>query len=374
MTKLTGNEFIQRFETYCPLWLAEEGDPVGLHIGTLNKPIERVMMTLDVRPEVVSEAIEKKIDLLIAKHPPIFRPVSRLTTDDPQQKMYADLLANNVAVYAAHTNMDIIENGLNDWFCEALDLQVEDYLTKTHEIPYEKLAVYVPVEAAQQMREALADAGAGEQGNYQHTSFSTIGTGRFTPIGSANPVIGELNRPEQVQEAKIEVIFPKPLEKAVLKVMHEAHPYEEPAYDLFSLNNPPKTYGLGRVGTLTDTLPLPEFIAKVKETFHLDGLRIVEPAEKLSTVKRVAICGGSGEKFYKDAINKKADVYITGDIYYHTAHDMQAAGITAIDPGHYIESLCKEKMVEQFNQWKRENNWEVDFLISETSTQPFAFK
>ena len=114
---IKAQDFIKKFESYCPQWLAEEGDPVGLHIGTLDKPIQRVMMTLDVRPEVVAEAIEKKIDLLIAKHPPIFRPVKRLITDSPQEKMYADLLKHDIAVYAAHTNMDIIEDGLNDWFC-----------------------------------------------------------------------------------------------------------------------------------------------------------------------------------------------------------------------------------------------------------------
>ncbi|MCZ1224180.1 Nif3-like dinuclear metal center hexameric protein, partial [Enterococcus faecium] len=109
---ISGRTFIQKFESYCPQWLAEEGDPVGLHIGTLDKPIQRVMMTLDVRPEVVEEAIKKKIDLLIAKHPPIFRPVKRLVTDQPQEKMYADLLKHDIAVYAAHTNMDIIWDGL----------------------------------------------------------------------------------------------------------------------------------------------------------------------------------------------------------------------------------------------------------------------
>ncbi|MGM0124139.1 YbgI/family dinuclear metal center protein [Enterococcus sp. AZ194] len=378
MTKLMGTEFIQQFEAYCPQWLAEEGDPVGLHIGTLNKPIKRVMMTLDVRPEVVAEAIEKKIDLLIAKHPPIFRPVSRLTTDTPQQKMYADLLAHNIAVYAAHTNMDIIEDGLNDWFCEALEVVSDSYLTKTHEIPFKKLAVYVPVESAKQMREALANAGAGEQGNYRETSFSSIGTGRFTPVDDAKPTIGQINQAEQVQEAKIEVIFPEPLKETLLQAMFAAHPYEEPTYDLISLDNTPTSYGIGRVGNLKEALSLEAFLDKIKKTFDLEGLRVVIPNQIVDTqsmsVKRVAICGGSGEKFYVDALKHQADVYITGDIYYHTAHDMQTAGLIAIDPGHYIESLCKEKMVEKFNQWKLEKNWPVDFIISETSTNPFSFK
>ena len=209
---ISGRTFIQKFESYCPQWLAEEGDPVGLHIGTLDKPIQRVMMTLDVRPEVVEEAIKKKIDLLIAKHPPIFRPVKRLVTDQPQEKMYADLLKHDIAVYAAHTNMDIIWDGLNDWFCELLGIEVESYLVKTHEIHYKKLAVYVPVDHAQKMREVLAAAGAGTQGDYTGTSFTSIGHGRFTPEAGAQPAIGKVGKTEQVQEAKVEVILPETIE------------------------------------------------------------------------------------------------------------------------------------------------------------------
>ena len=332
---MQGSEFIQRFNQYCPEWLAEEGDPVGLHIGTLNKEVNRIMMSLDVRPAVVDEAIEKKIDLLIVKHPPIFRPVSRLTTDDIQTKMYADLIKHDIAVFAAHTNMDIIENGLNDWFCEALAVFDTDYLIHTHTVSMKKLAVYVPQEAAKKMRQALAEAGAGEQGNYQATSFTINGTGRFTPNAEANPTIGAANVAEQVQESKIEVLFPETRQTEVVQAMLAAHPYEEPAYDIYQIDNLAEKYGIGRV---------------------------------------VAICGGSGEKFYREAVAAKADVYITGDVYYHTAHDMQETGMLVIDPGHYIESLCKEKLVDLFNQWKNEEDWKVEFFVSETSTNPFSFK
>lgn len=369
---MQANEFIKQFEAYCPLWLAEEGDPVGLHIGTLDKPIERVLVTLDVRPEVVAEAIEKQSDLIIAKHPPIFRPVKRLDTDDPQTKMYADLLANNIAVYAAHTNMDIIPNGLNDWFCELLGIENTQYLTQTHTIKEKKLAAFVPTEQAAAMRETLAQAGAGVQGNYTATSYSTTGVGRFTPIADAQPTIGAVGVPEQVQETKIEVIFPETKEQQIIQTMLAAHPYEEPAYDVYSLENGGQSFGLGRVGELAQAVPLADFIKTIKQVFQLDGLRVIthEP-EKL--VKRIAICGGSGEKFYPDALRQNADVYITGDIYYHTGHDMLAHGLTAIDPGHYIESLCKSKLVALFDQWKQANDWQVDFIISTADTNPFTF-
>ncbi|EOI01738.1 YbgI/family dinuclear metal center protein [Enterococcus moraviensis ATCC BAA-383] len=370
---LDAKTFIDRFEAYCPQWLAETGDPVGLHIGTLNKKIDRVLVTLDVRPEVVAEAIEKKVDLIIAKHPPIFRSVKRLDTDDPQTKMYADLLKHDIAVFAAHTNMDIIENGLNDWFCELLAIENTTYLTKTHTIAYKKLAVYVPIDDAPKMREQLGLAGAGQQGAYRNTSYSLVGTGRFTPEYGSNPTIGKIGSEETVQEAKIEVIFPETIQEQVIASMIINHPYEEPAYDVYTIENHVKEYGLGRIGELAEPVSLRKFTQLIKEKFNLDGLRIVTDNEE-QMIQRVAICGGSGETFFRDAIKKQADVYITGDVYYHTGHDMLTEGLSVIDPGHYIEQLCKPKLVELFNQWKKDYNWDITFFESEVNTNPFKFK
>lgn len=371
---ILGKEFIRRFEEYCPLWLAEEGDPCGLHIGTLDREIQRVMMTLDVRPEVVQEAIDKKVDLLIAKHPPIFRPISRLTEDDLQTKMYIDLLRNNISVYAAHTNMDIIEDGLNDWFCEMLEVEVTGYLKQTHEIDFKKLVTYVPEVDADKMRQALGDTGGGNQGNYHHTSYSMKGTGRFTPSGKTNPTIGAVGKAEEVLEERIEVIYPETIENQLLSAMYQVHPYEEPAFDLIKLDNPPKTYGIGRVGKLSAPVTIENFTQKVKDTFQIDGLRLVEATHSKEMVQTVAICGGSGGNFYLEALKAEADVYITGDVYYHTAHDMQTNGLTVIDPGHNIEVVCIPKFVEKMNEWKKEADWDIDIIPSETNTNPFQFR
>lgn len=372
---ISGKEFIQRFESYCPQWLAEEGDPVGLHVGTLERDFQRIMMTLDVRPEVVAEAIEKKVDLIIAKHPPIFRPIKRLTSDDPQQLMYMDLIKHDIAVYAAHTNMDIIWDGLNDWFCEMLDVQVETYMTKTHEVKMKKLAVYLPVADAPMMRQVLGDAGAGFQGDYHHTSYTFYGEGRFTPLPEANPTIGKANQPEVVEEARIEVIYPEAIEAQVLAEMLTHHPYEEPAFDILTLDNEPVKFGIGRVGMLAEPVAIEAFVQKVKSVFQLSGLRLVEPHDQpKQMIQRVAICGGSGGNFYPDAIKNGADVYITGDVYYHTAHDMQANGLTVIDPGHNIERVCIPRFIEKMEQWKQEAGWEVEFIPSTTSTDPFQYR
>ncbi|GMA47051.1 Nif3-like dinuclear metal center hexameric protein [Tetragenococcus muriaticus] len=371
---LEAKEFITKFESFCPLWLAEQGDPCGLHIGSLDKKIDRVMMTLDVRPEVVSEAIEKDIDLIVAKHPPIFRPVDRLVADDPQTKMYIDLVKHDIAVYAAHTNMDIIWGGLNDWFCEMLGIKESHYLVKTHEARLKKLAVYMPSDNGKQMREALAKTGAGTQGNYRNTSYSLTGVGRFTPNKKANPTIGTQDQEEQVQETRIEVVFPETLQEKVLQAMYQAHPYEEPAYDILPLDNFPQSFGLGRVGYLDSPTHIEDFVQKVKKSFQLDGLRLIQPKEVKQTVQKIAICGGSGGKFYSDALKKEADVYITGDISYHTAHDMQANGLTVIDPGHNIEAVCIKQFIEKMEEWKKEEEWDVEFLPSTVNTNPFQFR
>ncbi len=372
---IEAREFIRRFEEFCPLWLAEEGDPVGFHIGTLDKPVNRIMMTLDVRPEVVQEAITKKVDLIVAKHPPIFRPIKRLTADDPQTAMYMELVKHDIAVYAAHTNMDIIHDGLNDWFCEMLGVKADDYMTRTHVEGLKKLVVYVPEDAAEQMRQALGDAGAGQQGAYHHTSYTMQGQGRFTPTAAAQPAIGHPDVPENVPEARIEVIFPEKRQGQILQAMFAAHPYEEPAYDLISLANDPVTYGIGRVGNLAEPMSIETFCERVKEVFALEGLRLVEPPRNAKkTVQRIAICGGSGGNFYLDALAKRADVYITGDVYYHTAHDMQAHGLTVIDPGHNIERVCIPRFIEKMNAWKEEQNWDVSFVASETNTNPFQYR
>ncbi len=201
-----------------------------------------------------------------------------------------------------------------------------------------------------------------------------IGTGRFTPQQAAHPAIGEIGKEEKVQEAKIEVIFPETIEKKVLSAMIAAHPYEEPAYDLYALDNLPKTYGIGRVGNLAEPLSIDQFVARVKERFGLTALRVVSFPNAPEKIQRIAICGGSGQSFYSDALRHQADVYITGDISYHFAHDMQANGLIGIDPGHNIEKECIPRFIEKFNQWKAEENWAVTFVPSTTSTNPFDYR
>ncbi|WP_051912462.1 Nif3-like dinuclear metal center hexameric protein [Carnobacterium funditum] len=373
MKDILGYDLIRKFEEFAPTYLAEEGDPVGLAIGTLNKPIKKVLVTLDVRPEVVQEAISKKVDLIFAHHPPIFRPAKNLITDDPQINMYANLLKNNISVYAAHTNLDVATNGMNAWLAKAIGITDTEIMTVTKKEKYKKLVVFVPLANEDSMIKALTQAGAGEVGpNYKDCTYVVEGTGSFTPVNQAHPHIGQIDQIEKVQEARIEVMFPERLTSEVEKALFFTHPYEEPVYDIYTIENYLDEYGLGRVGNLEAPISVEEFAIKIKSVFGVTGLRYItnDPSQM---IQRVAICGGDAGKFYPDAVKKGAEVYITGDVYYHVGHDMLASGLTVIDPGHHIESICKTELVGLFTTWSKELNWDLDVSSSTLNTDPYRF-
>jgi dinuclear metal center YbgI/SA1388 family protein len=372
MKKITGFEFIEKFEQFAPQSLAAEGDPVGLHIGDLSRPIERLLITLDVRPEVVDEAIERNVDFIFAHHPPIFKAIDRLDLSDPQNKMYVKLLEHGITVYAAHTNLDLADGGMNDWLAEALELEEVEIMKPISQNSLLNLGLYVPLEKESDALQRLYEAGAGESDFYSHVSYTNNGMGRFTPRQETLLENQEVDRHESIQVAKIEVSFPDYLKDKILNVISDIFPYEKPAYTLTRDEKNGRIYGYGRVGNLKVPLKFEEFLTFTKEKFDIEGLRYVgEDLEK--EVRRVAVMGGDGGKYYKDAKAKGADVFVTGDIYYHTAHDMEAAGLLAVDPGHHIESILKEPMAEYINMWKESENWEIDILTSTVNTDPFYF-
>ncbi|WP_461223880.1 Nif3-like dinuclear metal center hexameric protein [Lacticaseibacillus suihuaensis] len=262
---LTGQTIIDRLEQFAPKTLAVPGDPVGIQIGDATAPVHTVMVTLDVRPEVVEEAIANNVDMIIAHHPAVFRPIQNLDFADPQKRMYARLIEHHILVYAAHTNLDRATGGMNDWLAAAMGLQ--------HVQPF---------------------VASGDLAN------------------------------------------------------------------------------MGRIGDLLHPQPLGDFARELKHVFGLRGLRVV--AVNLTVpVSRVAVLGGDGGKCYLDALAAGADVFVTGDVYYHTGHDMLAAGLPVIDPGHHVESIMKDAVRELLIQWAQAANWPVQVLASQRNTDPFTF-
>jgi dinuclear metal center YbgI/SA1388 family protein len=370
MKKANGHEIIQLFEQFSPKALAMEGDKIGLQIGRLNKKIDKIMIALDVLEEVIDEAIERNVQLIISHHPPIFRPLKNVLTDTVQGRMIEKLLKHDIAVYAAHTNLDVATGGVNDLLADALGLENPEVLVPTNETKLKKLVVFTPVSHAEEIRKVLGAIGAGFIGNYSHCSFSADGTGRFLPGDNTNPHIGQQGRLEAVDEVRIETIVPEHLIKRAITAVIKAHPYEEVAYDIYPVENKGEVLGLGRIGRVKE-MTLAEFAERVKQAFEVDKVRVV--GDLSSRVKKVAVLGGDGNKYFMSAKFKGADVYITGDIYYHTAHDAMMQGLNMIDPGHNVEKIMKKGLTTILSKMCKESGYEVEIFPSEVNTDPFQY-
>ncbi|QIZ09929.1 Nif3-like dinuclear metal center hexameric protein [Priestia megaterium] len=365
-----GHEVIQLFEQFSPKGLAMEGDKIGLQIGRLNKKVERIMIALDVLENVIDEAIEKNVQLIIAHHPIIYRPLKNLLTDTVQGKMIEKILKHDIAVYAAHTNLDVAKGGVNDLLATALELEDAEVLVPTFDTKLKKLVVFVPVSHSEVIRKVLGNAGAGFIGNFSHCSFSANGTGRFVPGENTNPFVGEACRLEEVEEVRIETIVPEPLLKKTITAMIKAHPYEEVAYDVYPLENKGEVLGLGRIGKVRE-MTLGEFAEKVKLALEVSTVRVV--GDLSTKIKKAAVLGGDGNKYFMNAKFQGADVYVTGDIYYHTAHDAAMQGLNMIDPGHNVEKVMKKGLTAKLQKMCQETGYTVEIFPSEVNTDPFQF-
>jgi dinuclear metal center YbgI/SA1388 family protein len=284
--------------------------------------------------------------------------------------MFEKLLKHDIAVYAAHTNLDVAKGGVNDLLAEALELEEAEVLVPTHDTKLKKLVVFVPASHAEEIRQVLGKTGAGSIGNYSHCSFSANGIGRFLPGEHTDPYMGKPGQLEEVDEVRIETILPESVLKKTISAMIKAHPYEEVAYDVYPVENKGETLGLGRIGKVKE-MTLAEFAEKVKIALNVSTVRVI--GDLTSKIKKVAVLGGDGNKYFMSAKFKGADVYVTGDIYYHTAHDAMMQGLNMIDPGHNVEKVMKKGLTNVLQKMCQESGYNVDIFPSELNTDPFQF-
>lgn len=372
MKVANGHEIIQLFESWSPKKFAcMPNDPIGLAIGTLNKQVSKVLVTLDVTDEVVDEAIAAGCELILAHHPPIFAKLAHLRTDNPQGQLFEKLIKSDIAVYAAHTNLDVAPGGVNDLLADALGLQERKIFDETYREQLMKLAVFVPEAYAEAMRVALAKAGAGQIGDYEACSFTSNGEGRFRAMDGAQPFVGELGELHVEAEQKIEVVFPQTMKNKVLKAMLNAHPYEEPAYDFFMLDAEANVQGLGRIGKLAEPMTLREFAEQVKVQLDVPAVRVVGDTERL--VQKIAIVGGAGNSYVRQAIFAGADVFVTGDISFHVALDAKRDGLSIVDPGHHVEKVMIKGVAQKMTTLCADKKLQVEFIQSQIHTEPFLF-
>lgn len=362
---------IQFVEEFAPKKLAYEGDRIGLQIGSPQKKARKVMIALDILEDVVDEAIREGVDLIVAHHAVIFNPLKQIRTDKPAGRMIEKLIKHEIGVYIAHTNLDAAPGGINDLLAEALGLQDVEILQPGYEQKLKKLVVFVPVTHLEEVRNGIAAAGAGFIGNYSHCTFSAKGTGTFLPQAGTDPFIGKQGTLEQVEEVRLETILPEEIQNKVIKAMLQVHPYEEVAYDIYPVEQKGKSYGIGRIGKLPAAISLQEFAIQVKEAFSLSGVRVVGSLER--KVQKVAVLGGDGNRFVQRAIFLGADVLVTGDVYYHTAHDAMMEGLSIVDPGHNVEKVMKQGLKTVLEQRIKDEGLETQVIISQIHTDPFTF-
>ncbi|WP_251421448.1 Nif3-like dinuclear metal center hexameric protein [Veillonella agrestimuris] len=356
---ITVEDIMKSMERLAPTHFAESWDNVGLMMGSKKNGVSKIITTLDVTPAVVDFAIREQAHMIVSHHPFIFKGLTSIDLDSVQGQMIERIIKHDIAVYSAHTNLDIAEGGLNDMLAEQLGLaDITGFVPVGSDAIY-KVTTFVPEQAADAVRQAMAEAGAGRIGNYEACSFSSLGEGRFKGNDEANPVIGESGTLTVTPEVAVQIIVDKAQLAAVITAMKGTHPYEEVAYEVIELVEPSRNRTLGRRGILPVTMSFEEFKAHLEQVLPHSHLRF--GGVKKDAIRTVALCSGAGASFIKAA--KGADVYITGDVKYHDAQLAKELGLLLVDAGHFgTEEIVTSGLAEYLKRTAKDNDWDLDIV------------
>ena len=369
----TVQDLARLLEAAAPLAYQESYDNAGLQCGDPQTEITGVLITLDCTPAVVAEAVRRGCNVVVAHHPVIFRPLKRLTGATEVEQTIIAALKNDVAIYAAHTNLDHVRGGVNDKLAEKLGL-LKTRVLAPQSGTLARLSTYVPnrpedqqTDLAGRVLAALYAAGAGQIGQYADCSFRVPGIGTFTPGAGTQPVIGAPHRPETVAEMRLEVLLPLHRQAAVLRALRAAHPYEEIAYELIKLENAHPEVGAGLMGELPEALAPAAFRQLLKRQLLVP---VVRHTTFEKPIKTVAICGGAGAFLIGAARGAGADAYVTGDVKYHEFFGAEGQ-LMLCDVGHFESEQFTGEVFRDLLTAGFERTFAV--LIAETPTNPVHY-
>jgi dinuclear metal center YbgI/SA1388 family protein len=325
-------------EAYPPQ-LAQPWDSVGLVCGDPDDAVKSVTIAVDATAEVVDEVPDGGV--LLAHHPLLLRGVDTVAASTPKGALVHRLIRSGRSLFTAHTNADSASPGVSDALARALCLTVEGVLEpRAAAADHDKWVIYVPPESAEAVRAAVFAAGAGHIGDYSCCSWSVTGTGQFLPQEGASPTIGSVGAVERVAEDRVEVIAPARLRRDVLSAMRSAHPYEEPAYDIFALAPPPSDAGLGRIGALPQPEPLHAFVSRVANALPQTSWGVRAAGDPDLAVSRVAVCGGAGDSLLSAAAAAGVQAYVTADLRHHPADEhRRASDVALVDVAHWASEF-----------------------------------
>ena len=358
-------------EKISPLKLAQDWDNVGLLMGDAKRNVKNILLTIDVTGEVVAEAKRLKTDLIISYHPIIWDGLKQITADGPSGVVY-DLIRCGIAVFSIHTAFDSAVGGVNDGLAEIVGIvdgkPIGDYVDSPTGDNY-KLVVFIPVESAAKVSNAVFAAGAGAIGSYSNCGFATEGTGTFLPLAGARAAIGKKGKFEKVPEVRFETIVPAEKLANVTAAMKKAHPYEMPAFDIFKLYGSESKFGLGRIGKLARPMQLDRIIERIKKYTGAKTVGIVGDEKRL--VRKAAVCAGSCGKIINLVIAERCDLYLTGELKHHHALAAQEAGLTCICLSHTVsERFILKKLARQLQKQLKQ----LTIKISKKDADPFKWE
>jgi len=328
-------EVIAVLDEAYPPQLAHDWDSVGLVCGDPDEQLESVTLAVDATDAVVDTV--GPAGLLVAHHPLLLRGVDTVAASTPKGALIHRLIRAGAALFTAHTNADAANPGVSDALAESLGLTVDGVLEPAgFAAALDKWVIFVPAENAEVLREALFAAGAGRIGDYSNCSWSVTGTGQFLPGTGASPAIGTVGAVQRVQEDRLEVIAPASLRARVLAAMRAAHPYEEPAFDVFSLAALPAGTGIGRVGSLPRPLRLADFVELVNQALPQTTWGVRAAGDPDASITRVAVCGGAGDSLLEAARSAGVQAYLTADLRHHPADEhRRGSEVALIDVAHW---------------------------------------
>jgi dinuclear metal center YbgI/SA1388 family protein len=352
---------------------AAEWDRVGLQIGDPAWEVERVLVTLDVTYGVVEEAADGPSTIVLAHHPPLFRPLGALTPSTAAGRIALAAARAGVAVLAVHTNLDVAADGAGTSDPVLGVLGIEDAVPLDPDIREStdvKLVTFVPPTHVDAVLDALSDAGAGVIGDYERCSFRVRGTGTFRPGPGTDPYAGEVGEDAEEEEDRLEIVVPDHRLGSAVRALVASHPYEEVAYDVYPLRRG-GSFGVGRLGDLPTPRPLREVAETIRDRLPAPHLRVAgEPGKDVS---RVAVVGGSGASLTGMARRAGADVLVSGDVGHHDALDAVAVGLAVIDAGHHAtEAAALPAWVDRLRTDASERGLSAQVVASQTTTVPWT--
>lgn len=360
-------QIIDFLEEFSPLAYSESFDNTGLLVGDAQKELTGVLITLDTLEEVVDEAIRKNCNLIVSFHPIIFSPIKKITPKTYVERVILKAIANDISIFAIHTALDNSFFGVNRKICDILGLKNLKILIPQTKI-IQKLVTFVPKSHENQVREALFKAGAGKIGKYSECSFSLNGKGSFKANEDAEPFVGEKNKLHFEEETQIGVIFEKHLQSKILNALFETHPYEEVAFEVYTLENQHQNIGLGMTGEFEKEISEEEFLELVKNQFSVPCIRHSKFLQQ--KIKKIAVLGGSGAFAIDNAKSAHCQAFISSDFKYHDFFKAENK-ILLTDIGHFeSEQFTKNLLFDEIS--KKFPNFAV--FLSQERTNPVFYK